>query len=307
MKKYYRVILGRNNDFAARCLAENFIGVGYGMDRDLSGMLTDDWRLFNKRVAPLFLAERPDKTRIAAGLACGVLWTMAKGIREGDIVLCPDGAGEYRFGEVTGGYAYHHGDKVHHQRAVRWLSQTVERDELSDELWATIRARNTICDLSKHSPEIERLLAGQHPTEPPPEPGVENPAMFALEKHLEDFLLQNWGQTELGKEFAIFEEEGECVGQQYPTDTGPIDILAVSKDKKQLLVIELKKGRASDVVVGQTLRYMGYVKDELAEDGQSVQGAIIALEDDQRIRRALAAVPNIAFYRYQISFRLVKA
>jgi len=72
-------------------------------------------------------------------------------------------------------------------------------------------------------------------------------------------------------------------------------------------VVELKKGRASDVVVGQALRYMGFVQEELAEEGQTVQGVIIALEDDQRIRRALAVVPNIVFYRYQISFKLVKA
>ena len=96
-------------------------------------------------------------------------------------------------------------------------------------------------------------------------------------------------------------------GRQYPTDTGRIDILAVSKNKQELLVIELKKGRASDVVVGQILRYMGYVQEELAEEGQTVKGIIIALEDDQRIRRALAMVRNIDFYRYQISFKLLKA
>jgi len=61
------------------------------------------------------------------------------------------------------------------------------------------------------------------------------------------------------------------------------------------------------VVVGQVLRYMGYVKDVLAEQGQTVSGAIIALEDDQRIRRALAVVPSINFYRYQISFKLLKS
>jgi restriction system protein len=33
---------------------------------------------------------------------------------------------------------------------------------------------------------------------------------------------------------------------------------------------------------------------------------IIALEDDQRIRRALAVTPNIEFFRYQISFKLIK-
>ncbi|MCX6141776.1 MAG: endonuclease NucS, partial [Ignavibacteriales bacterium] len=103
------------------------------------------------------------------------------------------------------------------------------------------------------------------------------------------------------------QEDGEIVGKQYQTDTGPLDILAVSKDKKSLLVVELKKGRASDTVVGQTLRYMGYVQEELAEEGQSVRGVIIAHEDDQRIRRALAAVSSIVFYRYQVSFKLMKA
>jgi restriction system protein len=71
-------------------------------------------------------------------------------------------------------------------------------------------------------------------------------------------------------------------------------------------VVELKRGRASDVVVGQILRYMGYVKEQIAEPDQIVEGAIIALEDDQKLRWALAAVPSISFYRYQVSFKLVK-
>jgi restriction system protein len=139
------------------------------------------------------------------------------------------------------------------------------------------------------------------------DPVIEDPLAFAMEKHLEDFLVGNWGQTELSREFAIYEEDGEAVGQQYATDAGPIDILAVSRDRMRLLVVELKRGRASDVVVGQTLRYMGYVKEQIAEPGQTVEGAIIALEDDRKLRWALAAVPNIRFYRYQVSFRLVAA
>jgi len=101
---------------------------------------------------------------------------------------------------------------------------------------------------------------------------VEDASAFALEKHLEDFLVENWSQTELGKEFDIFEEEGGRVGQQYPTDTGPLDILAVSKDKKRLLVVELKKGRARDAVVGQALRYMGFVQEELAAGHVNANG-----------------------------------
>jgi restriction system protein len=38
---------------------------------------------------------------------------------------------------------------------------------------------------------------------------IENPSVFALEKHLEDFLVQNWHHTDLGKHYDIFEEEGE--------------------------------------------------------------------------------------------------
>ncbi len=40
---------------------------------------------------------------------------------------------------------------------------------------------------------------------------------------------------------------------------------------------------------------------------QDVRGVIIALEDDQRIPRALALVPSIVFYRYQVSFKLTKS
>ena len=71
------------------------------------------------------------------------------------------------------------------------------------------------------------------------------------------------------------------------------------------MVIELKKGRASDSVVGQTLRYMGYVKEEVAKPNQSVKGLIIALEDDLGTRQALSIVPDIAFDRYQINFQLI--
>jgi restriction system protein len=123
---------------------------------------------------------------------------------------------------------------------------------------------------------------------------------------LKSFLWKNWENTAIGKSFDIY-QEGDFFGQQVKTDTGPIDILAISKDEKVLLVVELKKGRASDSVVGQIQRYMGFVKSEMAGPDQTVKGAIIALEDDKRIRRALTVAPDIEFYRYEVSFELVKA
>jgi restriction system protein len=94
--------------------------------------------------------------------------------------------------------------------------------------------------------------------------GVEDDLAFEMEAHLEEFLVRNWNQTDLAKKWDIYEENGEIIGKQYQTDTGPLDILAISKDKKSYLVVELKRGRAGDEVVGQILRYMSYIKEEVS-------------------------------------------
>lgn len=308
MKSYYRVMLGARSVYAAECFAGSFIGADYGIEQDLSGHLTDEWREFNKTFIPIFLASHPGKTRIGAGLACGALWTVAKGIDKRDVVLCPDGAGSYHVGEVVGDYAYVPGDVLPHRRAVRWLDIVIARSAMSETLRNSAGSIGTVSNVSAHAAEIERFLdeLSAPATVIATDPVIEDPLAFAMEKHLEDFLVRNWNQTDLNRDFLIYEEDGELVGQQYATDAGPIDILAVSRDRKRLLVVELKRGRATDVVVGQILRYMGYVKEQIAEQDQTVEGVIIALDDDKKLRWALVAVPSVAFYRYQVSFKLMK-
>jgi len=307
MKNYYRVMLGQRSIYADECYKNNFIGAGWLEDVDLTNKLPDNWREFNKKFIPLLLEKDPSKTKVSAGLACGMLWTIAKGISVGDIVLCPDGKGNYYVGEVIGEYEYHKGEILPHRRPVRWFPKIISREEMSESLRHSAGSIGTVSNISKHGQEIESLLAGIRPqTIVSTDKNVEEPTIFALEEHLEDFLVKNWEYTEFGKDYNIYEEDGELVGQQYPTDTGPIDILAISKDKKTLLVIELKKGRASDLVVGQCQRYMGYVKEELAEENQEVKGVIIAFEDDIKIRRALSVANNISFYTYKVIFKLEK-
>lgn len=307
MKNYYRIMLGKKSVFAEEAHQGNFIGAGWFPDRNLSHQLPSDRVAFNAKYIPLYLADDPDSSKIKASLACGMLFTIVKGIAPGDIVMCPDGAGNYFIGEVTGEYTYHKGANLPHQRNVRWFQHTIARSQLSQALQNSTGAIGTVSNITKHAQEIENLLAGAlPPTIITTDETIEDPSIFALEKHLEDFLIQNWHHTELGKHYDIYEEDGELVGQQYESDTGPIDILAISKDKKELLVVELKKGRASDVVVGQIQRYMGFVKTELAEPNQTVRGVIIAFEDDNKIRRALSVAQNIDFYTYKINFLLQK-
>jgi len=308
MKNYYKVRLGKLASHLKACIKDNFIGADYHFNIDFTNQLTEQWNDFKKKFVPLYLKEKPDKSKISAGLACGALWTIGKGIKIGDIVLCPDGYSKYLVGEVISEYSYHTGEILPHRRKVKWFEERIDRSIMSDTLQLSIGTPQTVSRIDKYADEIETLLSGKGPAViVSTDETIEDVSVFALEKHLEDFLVKNWAQTELGKDYDILEEDGELVGQQFQSDTGPIDILAIRKDKKELLVIELKKGRASDVVVGQIQRYMGYVAGELAEDNQSVRGIIIALEDDVRIQRALSVASNIDFYRYQVSFKLFKS
>ena len=307
MKRYLRIMLGAKSVYADECFKGNFIGADFGIDFDLSNQLPDNWREFNQKFIPIWLMKNEGKSKISAGLACGALWTISKGIQKGDVVLCPNGTGSYYIGEVVDNYAFHLNGVLPHRRTVKWYPNTIERSAMSETLRNSTGSIGTVSDITRYAEEIETLIGG---TKPPVifsnDETIEDITEFALEKHLEDFLVKNWKQTELGKHYDIYEEGGELVGKQYPTDTGPIDILAISKDKKTILVVELKKGRASDNVVGQVQRYMGFALETLAEKNQQVKGVIIALEDDLRIKRALSVTNNIEFYRYKINFKLFK-
>jgi restriction system protein len=306
MKAYNRVMAGPKSIHAAKCFSEGFIGVDYAIAVDLTGKLPENWRDFNREFVPVYLENHPTKSKIAAGLACGFIWTVSKGLRQGDIVFTPNGARQYRAGEITSDYYYAAGDVLPHRRRVRWFPDLIDRDDMSQDLQRTTNSTGACCEITSYAEELERLIGGQRPPAiVASDPTIEDPAVFALEKHLEDFLVSNWEATDLGRRYDIYSVDGERIGQQYPTDTGPIDILAISKDNKELLVVELKRGRASDVVIGQIQRYMGFVLDELAEENQSVRGLIIALDDDIRIRRALRVTQGIECYRYRLSFSLM--
>lgn len=306
-KSFYRVILGAKSVYADVCYNDGFIGAHYNIHQDLSNELTDDWREFNAKYREVYLSIYPEKSKISAGLACGMLWTICKGIKKGDIILSPNGKGSYFVGEVVSDYYYIESEILPHRRKVNWFSVQIERSAMSKALRNSTGYVGTISNVTQYADEIQELIGviDQH-SKVAVDSQIEDATVFALEKHLEDFLVKNWKQTELGKLYDIYEEDGELIGQQYPSDTGPLDILAISKDKSTLLVVELKRGRVSDNVVGQIQRYMGYVKEELAEPHQTVKGVIIGLEDDVRIRRALAVTQNIEFYKYKISFKLYK-
>ncbi|TKW74858.1 MAG: DUF1016 domain-containing protein [Bradyrhizobium icense] len=127
--------------------------------------------------------------------------------------------------------------------------------------------------------------------------------MFVLEKYLEEFIVTNFGTIFQGA-LKIYQDAEGNDGQQYTTDIGYVDILAVEPRSNSFVVIELKKGRPSDQVIGQVLRYMGWVQEKLCVDGQSVKGLVICQQRDEKLVYALKMVKNIDVRYYAVSFSL---
>jgi hypothetical protein len=138
-----------------------------------------------------------------------------------------------------------------------------------------------------------------------PSPLVESGGRFALERQLEEFLLENWERTPLAREWVVYSTPDDPeAGNQYPTDVGRIDILARHKTQPRLLVIELKRNQSTDQTIGQTLRYVGWVRKHLAKDGQSVEALIIAHQIEKEALYAISTLPNVRMMTYEVEFRL---
>lgn len=142
-------------------------------------------------------------------------------------------------------------------------------------------------------------------TEPPSNAPSAKTTRFALERHLHDYMFDNWDMLDLASDWDIYVRDGEPeAGYEFRTPIGRIDLLARHKREARWLVIELKREKSSDAVVGQVLRYMGWVQRHLAEGGEAVEGLIVATEGDPQLHYALDVVPAVSFRSYEVEFHL---
>jgi len=138
-----------------------------------------------------------------------------------------------------------------------------------------------------------RELLGGEPGKIAPE-GPEGVSV-SLEKDLVNFLAKNISLVESGLQLQQ---------KEFQTDeAGRIDLLCVDKDGN-FVVIETKKGKESDKVVGQVSRYMGWVKLKLAKQNQKVRSIIITNEPDEQLHYAVAPHDNIKLKYYKVKFEL---
>jgi len=117
-------------------------------------------------------------------------------------------------------------------------------------------------------------------------------ASLSLERDLHSYLASRVSEIEAGLSLAEN-------GVEYPTEAGRIDLLAKDADN-QLVVIELKAGRANDGALGQLLGYMGCLSIGEAK----VRGILVASKFDSRVVYAARGLSTVKLVKYQLSFEL---
>lgn len=132
---------------------------------------------------------------------------------------------------------------------------------------------------------------------------IESESEFALETHLEEFIDNNWNKINFGSRLVRYEADDQK-GRQFPAGTWSIDFLCTDSDTGDFVVIELKRGKSSDSTIGQVLRYVSWVKENLAKPGQKVRGIIIAKEIDEALRYAVKSLDDVSVLTYKVDFVL---
>jgi len=178
------------------------------------------------------------------------------------------------------------------------LSERLQLDLWTmDGIWWGVR--------KEEEPNLRSLpSAREEVTEDSSKPETVNLPGFGMERYLQQFLFDNWNRVKALGNWKLYEEEDEVVGMEYYTEIGRIDLLAKHKTDSRWLVLELKRNQASDQTMGQVNRYMGWVKSNLAGEGDKVEGLIIAKEMSEKLKFALMVNPNIKFMEYVIDFQL---
>lgn len=140
------------------------------------------------------------------------------------------------------------------------------------------------------------------------QPTIEEEAEFVLESQLEEFLIGNWHIIHWGRHLQIWKSSSGISGHQYNIPgIGRLDFLCIDTTTEALVVVELKRGRPSDRVVGQIARYMGWVRRNLAAAGQAVEGLIVAHETDEALGYAVSEIPGLRLMTYEVKFELAAA
>jgi len=113
------------------------------------------------------------------------------------------------------------------------------------------------------------------------------------EKHIEDYYIKHLTEIEDGLEPYTGHNPNpkeRHPSRQYPSATGPIDILCKAKNG-DIVVLEIKAHEAKDSVFGQILRYIGHLKRSPLGKGKNIRGIILASDFPDKARYSRIGLP----------------
>jgi len=150
---------------------------------------------------------------------------------------------------------------------------------------------------------IQRRLSAERT--PPPPPRAAPPRQATEQRRRQEALLTFYEsdvETYLldylsGLGLRLFQCDGKS-GRQYTCSAGRIDLLCVDTSS-DFVVLELKKGEAPQESLLQLLRYMSWVRQNLA-NGKNVRGIIVTESTDAELRQIVGEVPNVSIQRYKV-------
>ncbi|CAM2817745.1 endonuclease NucS domain-containing protein [Hathewaya histolytica] len=127
--------------------------------------------------------------------------------------------------------------------------------------------------------------------------------LLTLDNYLRDFIVENLDTINIaGKALKLYEGENGESGIALNTDVGVIDVLATDEEE-HFVVFHIRLNKANEGTIGQTLKYMGWVKNELAKE-KKVLGIIVAKEFDKNLKYAVTQVENVNLFQYKLDFNI---
>lgn len=178
------------------------------------------------------------------------------------------------------------------------------RSILRKQGWTMMESPNEISLIppGAHASDVENIL-GQAEGDSEAAAQYDDEIAFSLEYQLRDFIASNISAIDVGgRRLRLYIDPAGRDGVEYPTEVGPIDILATD-ESGGFFVFELKRAASPDRAAGQLARYMGWVKHTIGK-GREVSGVIVARTITERLKYAALAVPNVHLFEYEVEFHL---